>query len=108
MSDSPEERLCQRVLEERTRNNIGIVYYSLREYPTALKFYQQALVIGKAINDKAGQALALSNAGLVYESLGRSDKAQALYQQASTLRREINQGNEGRSMPRVKLKVTEV
>lgn len=108
-SNSPEERLRQRVREGRTFNNMGLVYYSLREYPTALKFYQQALVIGRAINDKAGQAAAFSNAGLVYESLGQPDKAQALYQQASMLRRELNEaGDEGRPMPGVRIKATEV
>lgn len=63
MGGSPEERLRQRALEGVTLNNIGVVYYSLREYPRALEFFQQAVAIGRAINNKSGQALASAMLG---------------------------------------------
>jgi CHAT domain-containing protein len=57
--------------EGTTLNNIGEVYNSLGQYPQALKYYSQALVIMKDVGDKAGEGTTLNNIGLVYNSLGQ-------------------------------------
>ena len=55
--------------EGKTLNNIGLVYIYLGQYPQALKYHEQSLVIQKEIGDKAGEGTTLNNLGSVYNTL---------------------------------------
>ncbi len=61
--------------EATTLTNIGCVYDSLGEKQEALKYYNQALPIRRAVGDRRGEAVTLNNIGLVYSSLGEKQEA---------------------------------
>jgi CHAT domain-containing protein len=55
----------------RTLNHLSLVYLKLNDKPAALKASQQALSLYAALNDRGGEAIALSNAMKIWQSLGR-------------------------------------
>ena len=61
--------------EATTLNNIGQVYSDLGENQKALQFYNQALLILRAVGDRRGEATTLHNIGQVYSDLGENQKA---------------------------------
>jgi CHAT domain-containing protein len=61
----------------------------LGQYPKAIDYYQQALVITREIGDKKGISMNLTNLGVVYDDLGQYPKAIDYYQQALVIQREI-------------------
>jgi CHAT domain-containing protein len=75
--------------EAGTLNNIGKVYDSLGEKQEALKYYNQALALLRAVGDRGGEATALNNIGKVYYSLGEKQEALKYYNQALPLRRAV-------------------
>src|SRR5262245_28483989 len=48
----------------------------------AVKKYEEALLLFRAIGDRLGEAITLNNIGLVYESLGEMGKALDFYTRA--------------------------
>ncbi len=90
----------QRVLEIRrqqndkagigqTLNNLGEVYYWLRQYDKAMEVLQQALVIRQELKDKVGEGETLDNIGLAYYFKQQNDKSLSIWQQALAIRREV-------------------
>ena len=71
--------------EALTLLGIGRVYDLLGEKPKALDYYNQALSISQAINNRELEATVLNNIGLVYYSLGEKQKALNYYNQALTI-----------------------
>ena len=69
-------------------NNLGVLYYHLKEYDKALPLFERAL----AIREKAAgpehpdTAATLNNLGLLYKDMGTPDKALNFYQQALQIR----------------------
>jgi len=55
-------------------NNIGLVYFNLKECKGA-DYYEQALPLSRAVGDRAGEAMILRSLGLVYSALGAEQKA---------------------------------
>jgi CHAT domain-containing protein/tetratricopeptide (TPR) repeat protein len=68
--------------EAQTLNNIGEVYWLLREMRKALEKYNEALPIRRAIGDRRGEAVTINNIGVVYRSLGEMQKALEKYNEA--------------------------
>jgi CHAT domain-containing protein/Tfp pilus assembly protein PilF len=83
-SDSPQERLRQKITEATILISIGKVYADLGENQKALDSYQQALSIFQTVGDRAGETTALNNIGGVYNALGEKQQALEYYQQALT------------------------
>jgi CHAT domain-containing protein/tetratricopeptide (TPR) repeat protein len=75
-------RASDRNGEAQTLNNIGEVYWSLREMRKALEKYNEALPLRLAIGDRRGEAVTLNNIGVVYRSLGEMQKALEKYNEA--------------------------
>jgi tetratricopeptide (TPR) repeat protein len=75
-------RASDRNGEAQTLNNIGEVYWSLREMRKALEKYNEALPLRRAIGARRGEAVTLNNIGVVYRSLGEMQKALEKYNEA--------------------------
>ncbi|ALQ51799.1 tetratricopeptide repeat protein [Nitrosomonas ureae] len=71
------------------QDGMGVVYKSLGQYPQALDYHQQALVIRNEIGDRRGESGSLNNMGNVYVMLGQYTKALEYHQQALVIRIEI-------------------
>jgi CHAT domain-containing protein/Tfp pilus assembly protein PilF len=61
--------------EGRTLNNIGLVYDRLGQYEKALGYYQQSLILYRAIESRKDEGTALDNIGLAYGEMGELEKA---------------------------------
>src|SRR5262245_22005636 len=55
----------------------------------AVKKYEEALLLWRAIGDRSGEARTLNNIGIVYASLGEKQEALDFYNQALPLRRAV-------------------
>ncbi|MDT9257715.1 MAG: tetratricopeptide repeat protein, partial [Limnospira sp. PMC 1254.20] len=62
---------------------------SLGEKQTALDYYNQALPLYRAVEDRGGEATTLNNIGLVYDSLGEKQTALDYLNQALPLSRAV-------------------
>ncbi|MBG1240051.1 CHAT domain-containing protein, partial [Nostoc sp. NZL] len=62
---------------------------ALGEKQKALEFYNQALLLRRAVGDRAGEATTLNNIGAVYSALGEKQKALEFYNQALPLYRAV-------------------
>jgi CHAT domain-containing protein/Tfp pilus assembly protein PilF len=82
-------RASDRNGEAETLNNIGEVYWSLREMRKALEKFNEALRIFQLVGDRGGEAGALNNIGAIYWSLGEMQKAVEKYNEALPLRRAL-------------------
>ncbi len=67
---------------------LGQNYFKLREMQKALEYYNQALPLRRAINDKRGEDRTLNNIGGVYSELREMQKALEYYNQALSLVRD--------------------
>jgi len=83
------QQLNNRYGEAQALNHIGIVNYSLGNYPAALDYYQQSLVISRELGDRATEALTLTNIGIVNDLLGNYPTALDYYQQSLLITREL-------------------
>jgi tetratricopeptide (TPR) repeat protein len=68
---------------------LGLAYYSLDKYDTAIKFQLQSLAIAQEIKDRRGEEQSLGNLGLAYYSLGKYDQAIGAYLQSLEIKRQI-------------------
>jgi len=83
-------RECSYISKEATTlNNLGGVYNSLGEKQQALEFYNQALLLTRAMGDRGGEAITLHNLGSVYNSLGEKQQALEFYNKALPLLRAV-------------------
>ncbi|AFZ20958.1 CHAT domain-containing protein [Allocoleopsis franciscana] len=78
-------------LEEDALNNLGVVYLRLGDYPKALEYYQQNLVLVRKRKYRQAEGTALNNLGVVYLRLGDYPKALEYYQQCLVIAREIRE-----------------
>ena len=70
-------------------SNMAGTYVSLGQDEKAVKYYEEALQIGRDIKLPTRQAGALAGLGETYRKLGKFDKAAELLSQALTINREI-------------------
>jgi tetratricopeptide (TPR) repeat protein len=62
----------------------------------ALKYYEQALAIGREVGDRGMEGTTLNNLGAVNNALGKKEEALKYYEQALAIRREVgDRGGEG-------------
>jgi len=69
---------------------LGVAYYSLGQYQTAIEHYQQALTIAREIGDSRNEGTWLGNLGTTYTALGQPQAAIDHYQQALTIAKKIS------------------
>jgi tetratricopeptide (TPR) repeat protein len=82
-------RLGRRGAEGAALGNLGLAYADLGEYPRAIDYHEQALVISREIGDRRGEGNALGNLGLAYRNLGEYPRAIDYHEQALVISREI-------------------
>jgi tetratricopeptide (TPR) repeat protein len=68
---------------------MGGVYYDLGEKVKALEYFEQALPLRRAVEDRGGEACTLNNIGWMYRSIGEMVKALEYLEQALTLLRAV-------------------
>ncbi len=56
-------------------NNIGVLFYQLRDYPKALKYYKEGFKVFQSINDEYGVATYYNNIAIVYLETGKYELA---------------------------------
>ncbi|WP_084669106.1 CHAT domain-containing protein [Spirulina major] len=71
--------------QANTLNDIGSVYNALGEKSRALEYFNQALLLRRAISNRIGEAITLNNIGIVYDDLGEKSRALEYYNQALPL-----------------------
>ena len=69
--------ISDRATEAKTLNSIGLMNRLLGNYPEALDYYQQSLVITREISDRAIEADNLNDIGIVNRLLGNYPEALA-------------------------------
>lgn len=69
--------------------NAGDTHNRLREFPKALDFLSQALLLQQAAKNRSAEAATLNNLGTVYSAMGDKPKAVELFNQSLVARREV-------------------
>jgi CHAT domain-containing protein/tetratricopeptide (TPR) repeat protein len=76
-------------LEQRSLNNLGLVYSHQGDYPKAVQYHEKSLEISQRNNSKSDVATSLNNIANNYISLGNYPKALDLYQQSKSISESI-------------------
>ncbi|WNZ44105.1 tetratricopeptide repeat protein [Leptolyngbya boryana CZ1] len=83
---------------------LGRIYDLLGEKQKALEYYNQALPLWHAVENRGGGAMTLNNIGLVYSDLGEKQKALEYYNQSLPLWRAVgNRGGEAMTLTNIGL-----
>lgn len=75
--------------EALTQFYLGALHYEIREYDTALEYYQRALSLSRKLSDRATIAATLNRIGLTYRRQRYFEKAIEYYQQSLAEFREL-------------------
>jgi tetratricopeptide (TPR) repeat protein len=79
--------------------NLGLAYYALGDYYTAIETLEQRLAIAREMRDLRGEGTALGNVGLAYQNLGDYQKAISYHEWDVIIRHEIDdQRGEGNAL----------
>lgn len=70
-------------------NTLGIVFYNLTDYTTALEYYEKGLRINEKTGYKRGIANSLGNIGIIYRQLSDYSTAIEYYQKALFINEQI-------------------
>ena len=70
-------------------NTLGLAYDSLSNYPQAIKYYEQDLIITRELNDRRGEGITLGNLGNAYFSLNLNSQALEFFEQALLIAQKI-------------------
>ena len=76
--------------EAKVLSAIGEAYSTLSEYPKALNYHKQALLVSQTAKDHHGEVQALNDIGYVSVYLGENQKALRSCEQALQLSRATN------------------
>ncbi len=71
-------------------NNIGVAYFGIRKYDSALYYYRQALNIFKDLEILSGISMDFSNIAEVYGVTGQTRKALEIYKKSYKIKKELN------------------
>lgn len=71
-------------------NWMGVAYYILGEYNTALPYFTHALRLNEEAGDHHGMAASLNHIGLIYEMQGQHDRAIEQHQKAIVHAQKVN------------------
>ncbi|MFZ6008722.1 MAG: tetratricopeptide repeat protein [Bacteroidota bacterium] len=69
-------------------NNIGIVYEETKKFADAAKYYDEALILARQVNEHEILANVLNNQGTMYRDVGRLELARQRYFEALEIRRK--------------------
>ncbi len=72
-----------------TLHSLGMVVRQQGDYQAAKTYYEEALVIERAIGDRRGEGATLGNLGLIYQDQGEYEEAQRYYEQDLQITRTI-------------------
>jgi len=75
--------------EASTLDNLGRTYSDMGDGKQALQYFNQALPLFRAANERSGEALVLNDMGLALAVLGQKQKALETYNQALALWRQL-------------------
>jgi tetratricopeptide (TPR) repeat protein len=88
--------LCSRLLgklgvvtDSICLNTLGLAYDSLSNYPQAIKYYEQDLMIARELKDIRGEGVTLGNLGNAYFSLIFNSQALDYFEQALVIAQKI-------------------
>ncbi|MEM7346110.1 MAG: tetratricopeptide repeat protein, partial [Chloroflexota bacterium] len=96
------------IASKQAENKVSFAYFvgilglncrALGKVEEAIGYYEQALTISRAINDRRGEGNHLGNLGVAYSVLGQVEQAIGFYEQALAISRDIgDQQGEGRRL----------
>ncbi len=69
--------------------SLGNAHESLGQYPQAIDFFQQSLIIARDIGDRRREAYSLNNLGNAHDSVGQYPQAIDFLQQSLAIKRDI-------------------
>ncbi len=75
--------------EARTRNNIGEVYFAMKQNEQAQKYYEQALDLFLELGERRGEGIVYNNLGILRRELSQKQAAFEYYTQALAIFREV-------------------
>ncbi len=70
-------------------NTIGIAYNNLKDFNSALRYYEEGLKIARETDDKSMQGVFLNNMGIIYNDWSEYEKAIGCYENAQRLAEEV-------------------
>ncbi|HTF06316.1 MAG TPA: tetratricopeptide repeat protein [Bacteroidia bacterium] len=70
-------------------NDLGVVYYRLGEYDSAVAYHNRSLEIRSAMNDSSNMAMSYNNLGLVYNDQGNYSLALEYFLASLTIKEKI-------------------
>ncbi len=76
-------------LEQRSLNNLGLVYSHQGDYPKAIQYHEKSLEISQRHQSKPDVATSLNNIANNYINLGNYPKALDLYQESKSISESI-------------------
>ena len=82
-----KEALGDRGETGKTHNQLGLIYWDMADYPSAIKQLEQAIDIGSSLHDTQLEGSALNNLGLVFNERGEYQRSLQQYQRAVELHR---------------------
>ena len=92
------KEIGDRAGEGRAYCNLGIGYYSLGDFKTAMEYHERHLKIAKKIGDTAGEGRAYSNLGNGYHRLGDIKNAIEYHERDLKVAKEVDdRAGEGRA-----------
>ncbi len=82
-----KEKLGERSEIGNTHNQLGLIYWDLADYPSAIQELEQAIAIAKSLGDAELEGAAVNNLGLVFDERGDYQRSLQQYQRALELHR---------------------
>lgn len=82
-----KEKLGSRSEIGNTHNQLGLIYWDLADYPTAVEEFENAIEIATSLGDAELEGAALNNLGLVYDERGDYQRSLEQYRRALELNR---------------------
>jgi CHAT domain-containing protein/Tfp pilus assembly protein PilF len=82
-----KEKLGDRNEIGNTHNQLGLVYWDLADYSSAVQEFEQAIAIAKSVGDAELEGAAVNNLGLVLDEQGDYQRSLHEYQRALELNR---------------------
>jgi tetratricopeptide (TPR) repeat protein len=65
-----KEELGDRLEAGKTHNQLGLIYWDMADYPSAMEHLEQAIDIGRSLGDVELEGSAVNNLGLVLDERG--------------------------------------
>ena len=83
-----KEELGDRLEAGKTHNQLGLIYWDKADYPSAMEQLEQAIDIGRSVDDVELEGSAVNNLGLVLDERGDYQRSLQQYKRALELHRK--------------------